>query len=544
MFNNKKNIWLGLCLLVLCLITSCKDKFEDTTYTVSDDMTISETLASEPERFSMYTEILKKTGFETSLHSYGDYTSFAPTNEAVKEYIFDKWNVNSINEINTDEQLEFLKTLVRFHTLNDDRRTDTFVEGRINDTTFTSDFLTTTYIQGGGISNILINRYAGFDEFDIEAENGVIHAINKVLDPYVKSVVQAMEDAGTHTIFVQALKETGHFDDFNRVFDEDGNVRKFTLFAESDETYANEGINSFDDLVARISPNNSDFQSEINDMNRYVAYHATTSFFYLGDLANGSLNTVLAKNAIKVTVTDKDIKINEIKEENEEDNTWTSIVIKDSNYPSKNGVYHTVDKLFNIFVPPAEYILFDVISDQNEYKEGLIKSHQKEPADFWENIDWNPAETTIRYQQLSRHLNLNNNFLDLGGVNSVEFTTPIIPVGRYELLVSSNCGNNARAKFQVFWDDQPIGSIYDLTVKGRNIGFPDDALMEENGYRKGLDYITDNTGAFANENENRYRFIISRDLLCSTQSTHKIKFVTIKSGNSPIDYFEFIPITD
>lgn len=546
MYNKSKNIWRATGLLVLCLISSCKDKFEGTTYTVSDEMTITETLASDPERFSMYTEILEKTGYDTSLHSYGEYTCFAPTNEAVEEYIFDKWNVTSVDQINTEEQLEFLKTLVKFHTLNNDRRTDTFVEGRINDTTFTSDFLTTSYLQGGGISNILINRYAGFDEYDIEAENGVVHALTTVLDPYIKSVVEVMEEDGAHTIFVQALKATGYYDDFNTIYDENGKVRKFTLFAESDEVYANEGINSYDDLVARVSPNDADYTNIYNDLNRYVGYHAVHSFFYLGDLAEGTMPTILDKNAIKVTITDGTIKLNENKEENEEDNTWTSIVTKDSNYPSKNGVYHTVNKFLDIFIPPAEEIIFDVISSQDEYKSKEIASFEKVVQSAWKNIYWSPEETLVRYQQRSKHINYDNNFLDIGSINVLEFVTPVIPVGRYEFLVSSNTGNNARAKYQIYWDGQPIGSIYDLTRKGTSaaVGHPDDAVMEENGYRKGLDYIVNNAGVKASEDAGKYRFIISRDLLCSTQSTHVIRFETIKSGNSPIDYFQFIPITE
>lgn len=44
--------------------------------------------------------------------------------------------------------------------------TSSFIEGRLPDTTFTGDYLTTSFLKGGGIANVEINREVGLDQYD------------------------------------------------------------------------------------------------------------------------------------------------------------------------------------------------------------------------------------------------------------------------------------------------------------------------------------------------------------------------------------------
>ncbi|WP_161636213.1 fasciclin domain-containing protein [Saccharicrinis fermentans] len=528
-------------LLMLVVGVGCDDGLDDKTFLISEELTIAQTLDASPEKFSTFVEMLHLTGFYTSLQSYGSYTCFVPVNEVLDPYIKERWGVNSVGEITNEEHIEEVKELVKFHTMAKSVGASGLVEGRMPDTTYTGDFLTSSYLLGGGIGNVTINREAKLLQYDIRSDNGYIHSIDNVLTPYSDPVPVVIEKAGKHTIFVEALKKTGLYDDFSVIIGESGNKINYTIFAETDSVFALSGINSFDDLAAKYAED-SDYEDVNNGLNRFVAYHATASFLYTIDMPEeGYLSTVLEKNAIKVDKLDDVLKINE-SETGQEIETWVSLVSDYSNYPAKNGVYHTVDTLMDIFIPKAKHILFDPVSEQPEVISKTVRNKNKVTADAYQDVDWYPSSNTNRFLAGSSYKNLNWNIFDLGGCVWYEFKTPILAKGKYEFLICANGGNNARGKFQVYWDDEPIGSIYDLTTKGANIGYPDSIAMEANGWRMGLESITNKNGDKQSDQANTLRRVVTRELLCPEQKRHTIKLVAVKSGGIPLDYFEFIPV--
>ena len=229
MKSNKFITWIGGLALIILSVIGCNDALDGTTFFTSDQMTIIQALESKPEKFSSYVEILKKTDFYNAFKSFGNYTCFAPTNEGVTAYIKEKFNVESVSEITSEEDIEFLKTVVKFHTMPTGRGTSDFVEGRLVDTTYTGDYLTTSFLKGGGIANVEINRTVGLEEYDIVVSNGIIHTIKGVLDPYIDPVPVVLDKAGKHTIFVEALKQTGYYETFSIVFNEFGSKNNFTI---------------------------------------------------------------------------------------------------------------------------------------------------------------------------------------------------------------------------------------------------------------------------------------------------------------------------
>ncbi|CAH8283508.1 putative surface protein with fasciclin (FAS1) repeats [Mariniflexile fucanivorans] len=540
MRTNKLFTWLSAFVLIVVVTLGCEDKLEDSTYFTSNDMTIIQTLESNPETFSSYIEILKKAEFYNAFKSYGKYTCFVPTNEAVKAYIKEKFNAESVNEITNPEDIEFLKILVKFHTIPTSRGTSSFIEGRLPDTTYTGDFITTSFLKGGGISNLEINRQVGLEQYDISAANGLIHTLNGVLDPYVDPVPVAMDKAGKHTIFVEALKQTGYYEKFSAIYNEFGSKNNFTILAESDEVYAQEGINSFQDLVNRLSPNDSNFSNLQNDLNRYVAYHATLSFLYSRNFPDDAfVKTILERNAWKSLKTDKELKLNET--ETGVNDTWTSLIMDNSNFPAKNGVYHTVNKLFTIFTPRPKYIIFDPITSQPEYQSGLVKSGKYYPSTAYTGIRWYP-EANLRFLKSSKNPSHDYVTFSMASLQYYEFDTPVLPKGKYEVTVCGNGGNSARGVYQVYWDGEPLGAVWDARKKANSVGYPDESIMEANGWRPGLKELVNKDGISAYESQTFIRCILTKELLLSEQKSHVLRVTAIKQGAIGLDYFEFTPI--
>lgn len=539
--KNSKIITLFSVLIMLMLfISSCNDSLDDKTFFTTDEMNIIETLEANPEKFSLYLELLKKTEYYSTFKSYGAYTCFAPTDVAMQKYLQEEWNASSLDELNTQDQFDFFQTLVKFHTLPTTRRTSAFIEGRVADTTYTGDYLTTSYLLGGGISNIQINREAKLDQYDIETANGVIHAIDQVLSPFIDPIPVVMEKSGNYTIFIEALKQTDYFDTFSVIFNDFGLKTNFTILAESDDIYRQEGINSFEELANFISPDDTNYLDGNNDLNRFIAYHVTQNFLYSADFPeNAFISTVLPKNAIKSFKTDKELRLNET--ETGVDDTWTSLIAEHSNFPAKNGVYHTVDKLLTIFTPKPKHILFDPVNEQPEVQSRLVRRLQNVPSTTYEFVRWFP-ESNKRWNSRSNRGFLNNTIFDVGGYSYFEFDTSVVPKGKYELLVCSNGGNRARGIFQIYWDGEPVGGVYDLTLGSGGKGFPDEVLMESRGWRLGLSEDLAGNPMDAYTRHNMSRFIVTKELLCPEQKRHVFRMQTVKSGGSPIDYIELIPV--
>lgn len=84
-----KKTWMLLAAVAFIanIVVSCNDDdFPDNYYTATE-VTAAGFLQQNPERFSSFTRILQRSNFLSTLSTYGEYTLFAPTNDAVSTYL-------------------------------------------------------------------------------------------------------------------------------------------------------------------------------------------------------------------------------------------------------------------------------------------------------------------------------------------------------------------------------------------------------------------------------------------------------------------------
>lgn len=249
--------------------TSCvKDPDESNLYTFTGE-TIEDFLTNRPEQFSSFHYILRRVELDQLLSSYGQYTCFAPTNEAIATYIDSLWNdeKNKLIPHNgmTENSLYGLSDslcldIAYYHLSNNLVSTMQMSSGITISTMLTRSI-------SAGVDPItgytVLNAQAEVVSKDNKMINGYVHVINRVIPRSNRKMADEMELAGGYVIFFEALKNTGLADqlidtekqgDLGTAVSESGwwcpQTCKvgYTIFAESDVVLARNGIHTFEDL--------------------------------------------------------------------------------------------------------------------------------------------------------------------------------------------------------------------------------------------------------------------------------------------------------
>ncbi len=165
------NGWLALLMLAVLGFTACED--DDGTDPVL--VSITETAVADG-RFTTLVSALQRTGLDDVLSGAGDFTVFAPTDDA-----FAASGIDLVNVSDTD-----LTNLLRYHVLGATVASTDLGEG--------DNFASTlgNYGPNGSALTVLVNRSGAAVKVndaadvvvaDVNATNGVIHAIDQVLAP-------------------------------------------------------------------------------------------------------------------------------------------------------------------------------------------------------------------------------------------------------------------------------------------------------------------------------------------------------------------------
>ncbi len=135
---------------------------------MSDKLDLIETLARE-ENFSTFSEIMETSGANELFRGAGDFTVLAPTNDA-----FAKFSEERLSKlINEDQQIQ-LRTLLMYHILPGKIMASGLKTGK----SVTGQDMMVTNITG-----IRVNGSKLEAARDLEASNGVVHAIDTVMAP-------------------------------------------------------------------------------------------------------------------------------------------------------------------------------------------------------------------------------------------------------------------------------------------------------------------------------------------------------------------------
>ena len=314
-----KKIKTWMLLIAVALVTnmavSCNEEDLPDNYYTATEMTAAGFLQNDPARFSEFTRILQRANFLSTLATYGEYTLYAPTNEAVNNYLSAN-NYGSVEDIPQN----VCDTIARTHIV----KGGVYFTADVSDGTLpllNMDDRNITITCDSDVNNnnaiiYYVNKSAKMIERDDSVTNGVVHTIDHLLVSTSMLLPDLIKQDTTSTIFASALALTGVELNMRKVADysytigrdsvEEGlpevffgaegekwtkvkfverRYFKYTAFVETDETFEKAGIYNINDLIAKakawydnVFPEDAgkyddDYTHPKNPLNRFVSYH-------------------------------------------------------------------------------------------------------------------------------------------------------------------------------------------------------------------------------------------------------------------------------
>ena len=200
-------------------LSSCQERIEEGARFTFVGKTIATYLESDEEQFSSFVEILTRGECLGLMKAYGQYTCFAPTNEAVASFLEEQSAIylesiatgdtieTGIHSANlSDLSEEKCREIARNHILPKmylgvDLIGNQIPEANMNDRNLTLEFDT---INGKPVAKINSTAPVLYEE---EVENGVVHTISGVLNPSTLGVSAQIGEYDYFTIFHEAFDE-------------------------------------------------------------------------------------------------------------------------------------------------------------------------------------------------------------------------------------------------------------------------------------------------------------------------------------------------
>ena len=317
----KQFFWAALLSCGMTVgMTSCVDNDDDVPMnrSTADKMTAAQVLTENESRVGDFITLLKRTSYFAMLSTYGDYTVFAPNNEAFAKYMATN-NYKSIDEI----PLAVCDTLARTHIIKTKAYFTTDISEGSLGMNMAETFIELSINTDAENNNAVVhfaNKVARMVEYDDSVTNGVVHIVNNIIPRTSDKLPDVIKADSTVSIFAEALFMTGLADSLmayeDKNYPEWGADKasqdsaytwnlslkckaegsdpiqwvqkryfKFTAFIEPDSIYKKFGINNVSDLEAyakkiydAVYPEDAglydkDYRNRKNPLNRFISYH-------------------------------------------------------------------------------------------------------------------------------------------------------------------------------------------------------------------------------------------------------------------------------
>lgn len=525
----RKKLLKALFILTLGmgLFTACNsDDVGGNLYTFKEKL-MGQYLESDTT-FSEFTRLIDMTHIKGFLNSYGSYTCFVPTNEAMFAYYKQKGN-QSLEEFTPDS----LKQMAYDHLINGSIvMAVNFGKGILPVLSMSDRSLLISYKDSG----TYINKYSRIIQKDILVHNGVIHRIDKILDPVRDGIALVVSKDTTFHLFYKALEATGLVDSLLKTVDKSYSLnpeqiasleaavqttiaserhaptsRKYgyTLLMESDKTFRENGIvdlntmkayaKSVYDVVYPNDANIDDITNRRNSLNRFIAYHLINKQIsnskFINDYYTAHMSRAvdmyeyiepMCPNTLIEVKYDRLSQTGNHFNTNSETGKSIGLVSGNNDIQSGNGFYHEIDGLLTYNIDlinelSSKRLRFDIASIFPELTNNNMRGRPSDnnallyrnalPKGYLDKLDC--TEQTVVCYSNAHDLLMNYQgdevFLTVQNnkLYDFTFTTPPVPKGTYEIRFGYQ-SNGRRGVAQFYVDGVPTGVPVNLNTVGSN----------------------------------------------------------------------------
>ena len=261
----------------------------------------------------------------TALSGSGPFTVFAPTDQA-----FADAGIN-LTDFDTQEENDTLYDILTYHVLS----------GSVESSAL-SDGMTAEMLNGDNVTftvsdTVMVND-ANVTTPDVQASNGIIHVIDKVLIPpqELQNITTIASESEVHTTLVAALVKA----DLIGILQGEG---PFTVFAPTDDAFAEAGI----DLDDFTSTDDIDFLAEV------LTHHVISGAVMSTDITDGMEATSVAGYTLTFGVSMWGVAVDDA-------------YVTTPNVMASNGVIHIIDSVLmpdEDVTPESALDMFDTDGD-------------------------------------------------------------------------------------------------------------------------------------------------------------------------------------
>lgn len=215
---------------------SCSEKIDDGNFAIAKEQTISDYLGSKKE-YSQIKSVFDRVRLGNKsnastlaavLSARGNYTVFAPTNDAMSAYVTKVLGESKSVADLTDEQAQLIAYSCVIDNGNESAydspmfptKGGAFAKGDLNDRSITSEEVTDS-LKKPAVSYYLINGTSRVVKSDTKLSNGYVHSVASVIAPSNQSVSGLIEGTANMRIMGTLLQATGWADKLNESIDRD-----------------------------------------------------------------------------------------------------------------------------------------------------------------------------------------------------------------------------------------------------------------------------------------------------------------------------------
>jgi uncharacterized surface protein with fasciclin (FAS1) repeats len=585
-------VWTTFFCFIQCEDTVPADKL----VTFADKQALSFLETDAEGRFSEFLEWLKIAKIDQLLNAYGEYTVFAPTNDAIDRFYKDN-NYSGRNDIPESD----IRDLTFNHIMNIKLPSTDFVEGILGSPTLNEKFLNFSYEIEDDKPSIVINKVARITLLDQKVHNGYVHIVDGVITVSKTNIAQIIAEDGRFKLFSEALSLTKlndtiamYVDDmsyeteiiYSSTYNRNFHTPAFrhigvTAFIESDSTYKANGIENLEQLKAyaakvydEVYPadrDRTDPTDRRNSLNRFVAYHlmgsimaaneiytAEMAYYFVPDAPICFYAEMLAPNTLMEVQNGSEIN----KRRNGKAIRFLTI-----NHEAMNGLYHEIDGILTYDKGMEDDVLYkrirfdfatcwpEVLTNKLRFNYTGDADRYLIPAGYLTGLTFTEG-TEVYHFGSTAWSNYEGDEVLLSGRYDFSARTLPIPAGSYEVRIAYE-GGSGRGVGQMYFDGKPCGIPLDNGIVGSNPkigwikdsdtddnGIENDKMMHNRGYMKGCASSIGNSRTITHRNnQGNLRRIVGTFTFEKTEP-HYFRFKSVEEvvKATELDYIEFIPI--